>query len=70
MDWDEMKSKWTELKGSAKQRWGKLTDDDLEYVAGTRDRLTGRLQLKYGYSKPEAEREADEWFRSRHNPAA
>jgi uncharacterized protein YjbJ (UPF0337 family) len=44
MNWDEIGVKWMQFKGSAKQKWGKLTDDDLDYVAGTRDRLIGRLQ--------------------------
>jgi len=48
MNWDEIGAKWMQFKGSAKQKWGKLTDDDLDYVAGTRDRLIGRLQEKYG----------------------
>ncbi len=70
MDWNDLKSKWMQIKGSAKQRWGKLTDDDLDYVAGTRDRLIGRLQEKYKMTKEEAELEAEEWFRTHQNPAA
>jgi len=72
MNWDEITGKWMQLKGSVKQRWGKLTDDDLDYVNGTRDRLIGRLQEKYGMMKEEAERQADDWYKSnsRKNPAA
>jgi len=47
-----------------------LTDDDLDYVAGTHDRLIGRLQEKYGITKDEAERQAEEWFKTHQNPAA
>jgi uncharacterized protein YjbJ (UPF0337 family) len=70
MNWDDISAKWMQLKGSAKQKWGKLTDDDLDYVAGTRDRLIGRLQEKYGMTKEEAERQAEQWFRTHQNPAA
>jgi uncharacterized protein YjbJ (UPF0337 family) len=70
MNWDEVGAKWIQLKGSVKQQWGKLTDDDLDYVAGTRDRLVGRLQEKYGITRQEAERQADDWFKTHQNPAA
>ena len=70
MDWDQLGAKWNQFKGSAKQKWGKLTDDDLDYVAGTRDRLIGRLQEKYGMTKEAAERQAEEWFITHRNPAA
>ena len=70
MNWEDLRGKWSQLKGSAKQTWGDLTDDDLDYVDGTRDRLIGRLQEKYGVSRQEAERQAEEWFRTHRNPAA
>jgi uncharacterized protein YjbJ (UPF0337 family) len=58
------------VQGVGKTEVGKLTDDDLDYVAGTRDRLIGRLQEKYGITKGEAERQAEEWFKTHQNPAA
>ena len=70
MKWDDIKTQWMQLKGSAKQRWGKFTDDDLDYVDGTRDRLVSRLQQKYGMTETEAERQADEGFKTHQNPAA
>ena len=70
MNWELMKAKWNQFKGSAKQEWGKFTDDDLDYIEGTRDRLIGRLQEKYGIAKDEAERQADKWFTTQKNPAA
>ena len=70
MNWDELGAKWMQFKGSAKQMWGRFTDDDLDYVAGTRDRLIGRLQEKYGITRDEAERQAEEWFKTQQNPAA
>ena len=70
MNWDEIGAKWAQFKGSAKQKWGKFTNDDLDYIAGTRDRLIGRLQEKYGITKQEAETQAEEWFATHRNPAA
>jgi len=49
MNWDEIRAKWMLFKGSVKQEWGKFTDDD--YIAGTRDRLVGRLEEKYGFGQ-------------------
>jgi uncharacterized protein YjbJ (UPF0337 family) len=70
MSWNQFGAKWQQIKGSVKQEWWKLTDDDLDYIAGTRDRLVGRLQEKYGVTKEEAERQAERWFSTHRNPAA
>ena len=61
MNWDQMEGKWKQVKGSLKQQWGKLTDDDLNIIAGQRDKLVGKLQERYGYAKEEAQRKADDW---------
>ncbi len=66
MNWDMIEGNWKQYKGMARQRWGKLTDDDLELAKGKRDEMAGRLQERYGYSKEEAERELDTWTRSIH----
>src|SRR5665648_346594 len=50
MDWNIIEGKWKELKGHAREQWGKLTDDELEEIGGKKDRLVGKLQQKYGYS--------------------
>ena len=68
MNWDQIEGKWNQFKGSIKQEWGKLTDDDLDYISGTRDRLIGRLQQKYGLAKEEAERRAELWLNSQKQP--
>ena len=60
MNWDEVKGKWGQLKGSAKKRWADLTDDDLLAVEGERDKLVGKIQERYGTTKEEAERQIDE----------
>ena len=64
MNWDQMEGKWKQAKGSLKVQWGKLTDDDLNVIAGQRDKLVGKLQERYGYAKDEAQRKADEWVKS------
>ena len=64
MNWDQMQGKWTQMKGSVKTQWGKLTDDDLDVIAGQRDKLIGKLQERYGYAKEDALRRADEWARA------
>jgi uncharacterized protein YjbJ (UPF0337 family) len=61
MNWDQIKGDWTQMKGKVKEKWGKLTDDDLTTVAGKRDQLAGKLQQRYGYAKEQAEKELDEF---------
>jgi len=64
MNWDQTEGKWKQLKGSVKEHWGKLTDDDLIMIAGNRDKLIGKVQERYGIAKEEAQRRADEWLKS------
>jgi uncharacterized protein YjbJ (UPF0337 family) len=59
MNTDVLKGKWKQLRGEAKKWWGELTDDDLDKIAGDRDKLVGMIQERYGYAKEEAEREVD-----------
>lgn len=61
MNWDIVQGKWKQFTGSAKENWGKLTDDDLDVAAGKRDQLIGKIQEKYGISKDEAEKQVDDW---------
>jgi uncharacterized protein YjbJ (UPF0337 family) len=65
MNWDIVKGKWTELKGEARKRWGKLTDNDWEEAAGEKDKLLGKLQQRYGWTKEQAEQEAERYFSER-----
>ncbi|EOA03425.1 MULTISPECIES: CsbD family protein [Herbaspirillum] len=57
MNWDIVEGNWKQFKGKAKEQWGKLTDDDLDVIAGKRDQLAGRVQEAYGVSKDEAEKQ-------------
>ncbi len=59
MNWDTVQGNWKQMKGKAKQQWGKLTNDDLDVIAGKRDELSGRLQKAYGYTREKAEKEID-----------
>ena len=63
MNWDQLEGKWKQFSGSARERWGKLTDDDLDAIRGKREILVGRLQERYGMAREQADREADEWSR-------
>lgn len=63
MNWDQIEGKWKQLRGTAQQTWGKLTDDELDQVAGQKDKLVGKIQEKYGIAKEEAERQVDDWSR-------
>jgi len=56
-----MGGKWMQFKGMVKEQWGKLTDDDLDKIAGKRDQLLGKVQERYGIAREEAERQLQGW---------
>ncbi|HZS72168.1 MAG TPA: CsbD family protein [Candidatus Acidoferrum sp.] len=66
MNWDQIAGQWKQASGRMREKWGKLTDDDLQSVAGRRDQLIGRLQERYGIAREEAEREVDAFSDSYH----
>lgn len=61
MNWDRIKGNWKQVEGRAKAQWGKLTDDDLQVVAGHREQLAGRIQERYGVAKDEVEKQITAW---------
>ena len=61
MNWDRIEGDWKQLKGNIKVRWGKLTDDQLDVIAGKREILAGKIQEVYGISKEEVEKQLTEW---------
>jgi uncharacterized protein YjbJ (UPF0337 family) len=61
MNWDRIEGNWKQFKGNAVQQWGKLTDDQLDVIAGRRDLLLGRIQELYGISKEEVEKQLADW---------
>lgn len=64
MNWDIVEGKWNQVKGSFRQKWGKLTDSDLETIAGEKDKFLGLLQERYGKGRDEAEKELDDWLKT------
>ena len=62
MNLDQIKGNWKQLKGSAMEQWGKLTDDEIDQAAGEREQLVGLVQEKYGKAREEAEQEVDDWL--------
>jgi uncharacterized protein YjbJ (UPF0337 family) len=64
MNWDRIEGNWKQLKGKAKARWGKLTDDQFDVIAGKREQLVGRIQEKYGIAKEDAEKQVDQFAAS------
>jgi uncharacterized protein YjbJ (UPF0337 family) len=62
MNQNILEGKWKQLRGSIREKWGQLTDDEVDQIAGKRDRLSGFLQEKYGYSQVEAEQQIDDFL--------
>lgn len=62
MNRDILEGKWKQLRGEIRQRWGELTDDELDQIAGKRDKLAGLLQEKYGYTQLEAEQQVQDFL--------
>ena len=54
---NQLKGEWKQLRGKVQEQWGKLTNDDLDVIAGKRDQLIGRLQVRYGHAQDEIERQ-------------
>jgi len=57
MNADTLKGQWHQIKGEVKTQWGKLTDSDLDQIAGQSEKLIGVIQERYGYARDRAERE-------------
>ena len=61
MNWETIQGNWKQVTGKAKEQWGKLTDDDMDVIAGRRDQLAGKIQERYGIAKDAAEKQVAEW---------
>ena len=62
MNEDTLKGQWMQLKGKARQQWGKLTDDDIAQINGNREQLEGKIQARYGYAKDQVKKDVDDWL--------
>ena len=63
MNWDRVEGNWKQFSGKVKEKWGKLTDDDITVINGKQDQLVGRIQERYGVAKERAEEEVRAWER-------
>jgi uncharacterized protein YjbJ (UPF0337 family) len=61
MNRDTLQGQWTQLKGSVREQWGKLTNDDLDQIEGQSEQLVGKIQERYGVARDEAQRQVDSW---------
>jgi uncharacterized protein YjbJ (UPF0337 family) len=61
VNWDRIAGNWKQMKGALRERWGKLTDDELDQLSGQRDKLVGKIQERYGCAKDDAEKQVREW---------
>jgi len=61
MNWDQVAGNWKQVKGVVREKWGKLTDDDVDIIAGKRDILLGKIQERHGIAREEAEKELKDW---------
>jgi uncharacterized protein YjbJ (UPF0337 family) len=61
INWNQIEGDWKQFKGKVKQKWGQLTDNELDEIAGNRDILVGKIQERYGIGKEEAERRVKEF---------
>lgn len=61
MNWDQVAGKWKQFQGQVKQKWGKLTDDDLDQIDGDRKKLAGRIREIYGIEDEAAEKQVKQW---------
>ena len=61
MNWEQVQGQWKQYSGKALEKWGKLTDRDLDVIAGQREQLVGKIEERYGVVKEEAERQVNEF---------
>jgi len=64
MNNDIFKGKWKQLRGQIQQKWGDLTNDDLDRIQGTQTEFEGLLQERYGYTKERAKQEVENFLRA------
>jgi len=65
MNWDRIEGNWKQAAGTVKEKWGKLTDNDITQINGKREQLEGKLQERYGYARDQAKKDVDDWLSTR-----
>jgi uncharacterized protein YjbJ (UPF0337 family) len=63
MNKDQFEGKWKQMKGHAKEKWGKLTDDDLDEIQGRLQILVGKIQERYGHDREAATEAVESWMK-------
>ena len=63
MDWNRIEGNWKQFGGRVKEKWGKLTDDDIDQIQGDGEKFLGKLQERYGYGRERAEQELNDFLR-------
>lgn len=61
MNWDQIAGNWRQVKGMVREKWGKLTDDDVDIIAGKRNIILGKIRERHGIAREEAEKELKDW---------
>ena len=61
MNWDRIQGDWKQFGGKVREKWGSLTENDLETIKGQRQQLEGLLQQRYGYTKEQVKKAVDDW---------
>jgi len=64
MNWNEVEGNWKQMKGTIREKFGKLTESDLQVIGGKKDQLVGKLQERYGISREQAEKDLDAFLRA------
>src|SRR5678815_4641427 len=62
MNWDRIEGNWKQFTGKVKEKWGKLTDDEIAQIDGNREQLEGKIQARYGYAKDQVRKDVDDWL--------
>ena len=61
MNWDSIQGDWKQFRGKVREKWGSLTENDVEAIKGQRQQLEGLLQQRYGYTKEQVKKAVDDW---------
>jgi uncharacterized protein YjbJ (UPF0337 family) len=66
MNWDRVEGNWKQFTGKVREKWGDISDNDLEKINGRRDQLEGVLQERYGIGRDVARKNVDDWLKTLH----